>query len=395
MPLFQDPLAILVILMLNIVISEQLARLPYLRHMGTALIVILFTALTSNIGLIPASTDVPPLYDGIFTYLAPVSIFYLLLTVNLKDIQKAGKPMIGSFLLGALGTMMGVTAGIVAINGPEGFGKFYYALGGMFTGTYIGGSSNFNAIALHYGINKEGHLYASATAIDNILTALWMISTLLLPQLLNRYFPRRSPSSSSAQVPPSLETEISSATNDTETFTPQDLAILIGLGAFGLLVSSQVSLWFPKIPSILVLTTLALGLAQWPVIQRLRGMKVLAMFCIYLFLAVIGAFCDIEALFKDGTLALSMVIFVSVLITVHASVIFGIGALLKQDWDILAIASQANVGGSASALALSKSLNRPDLYLPAILVGALGNALGTYCGLAVSQFLTTLFGTEF
>ncbi len=391
MPLFQDPLAILVVLMLNIVISEQLARLPYLRHMGTALIVILFTALTSNIGLIPASTDVPPLYDGIFTYLAPTSIFYLLLTVNLKDIQKAGKPMIGSFLLGTLGTIVGAIAGIWAIKGPQGFGEFYYALGGMFTGTYIGGSSNFNAIALHYGINKEGHLYASATAIDNILTALWMISTLLLPQLLNRYFPRSS--SVSTQVSPSVEADISSATNDTETFTPQDLAILIGLGAFGLLVSTQVSLWFPKIPSILVLTTLALGLAQWPVIQRLRGMKVLAMFCIYLFLAVIGAFCDIEALFKDGTLALSMVIFVSVLITVHASIIFGIGALLKQDWDILAIASQANVGGSASALALSKSLNRPDLYLPAILVGALGNALGTYCGLAVAQFLTTLFGT--
>lgn len=391
MPLFQDPLAILVILMLNIVISEQLARLPYLRHMGTALIVILFTALTSNIGLIPASTDVPPLYDGIFTYLAPTSIFYLLLTVNLKDIQKAGKPMIGSFLLGTLGTIVGAIAGIWAIKGPQGFGEFYYALGGMFTGTYIGGSSNFNAIALHYGINKEGHLYASATAIDNILTALWMISTLLLPQLLNRYFPRSS--SVSTQVSPSVEADISSATNDTETFTPQDLAILIGLGAFGLLVSTQVSLWFPKIPSILVLTTLALGLAQWPVIQRLRGMKVLAMFCIYLFLAVIGAFCDLEALFKDGTLALSMVIFVSVLITVHASIIFGIGALLKQDWDILAIASQANVGGSASALALSKSLNRPDLYLPAILVGALGNALGTYCGLAVAQFLTTLFGT--
>ncbi len=391
MPLFQNPLAILVVLMLNIVISEQLARLPYLRHLGTALIVILFTALTSNIGLIPASTDVPPLYDGIFTYLAPTSIFYLLLTVNLKDIQKAGKPMIGSFLLGTLGTIVGAIAGIWAIKGPQGFGEFYYALGGMFTGTYIGGSSNFNAIALHYGINKEGHLYASATAIDNILTALWMISTLLLPQLLNRYFPRSS--SVSTQVSPSVEADISSATNDTETFTPQDLAILIGLGAFGLLVSTQVSLWFPKIPSILVLTTLALGLAQWPVIQRLRGMKVLAMFCIYLFLAVIGAFCDIEALFKDGTLALSMVIFVSVLITVHASIIFGIGALLKQDWDILAIASQANVGGSASALALSKSLNRPDLYLPAILVGALGNALGTYCGLAVAQFLTTLFGT--
>ncbi len=85
-----------------------------------------------------------------------------------------------------------------------------------------------------------------------------------------------------------------------------------------------------------------------------------------------------------------MMVFVSTLIVIHALVIFGIGALLKQDWDVLSIASQANIGGSASALALSKSLNRPDLYLPGILVGALGNAIGTYCGLFVAEFLKTV-----
>jgi uncharacterized membrane protein len=191
MPLFQDSLPILAVLMVNIIISERLARLPYLRHMGTALIVIILTAITSNLGLIPASTNSPPIYDGIFTYLAPISIFYLLLTVNLKGLKKAGTPMILSFFLGTAGTMLGVIAGIWAISGPKGFGEFYYALGGMFTGTYIGGSTNFNALALHYEVNKEGNVYAAAVAVDNILTALWMVATLLLPQLLNRYFPRR------------------------------------------------------------------------------------------------------------------------------------------------------------------------------------------------------------
>ena len=69
---------------------------------------------------------------------------------------------------------------------------------------------------------------------------------------------------------------------------------------------------------------------------------------------------------------------------------FGIGGLLKQDWDVLGIASQANIGGSASCLALSKSLNRPDLHLPGILAGALGNAIGTYCGLSVAEYLKTV-----
>lgn len=390
MPLFQDSLPILAVLMLNIIISEQLARLPYLRHMGTALIVIILTAITSNLGLIPASSDSPPIYDGIFTYLAPISIFYLLLTVNLKGLQKAGAPMIVSFFLGTAGTMLGVVAGIWAIAGPKGFGEFYYALGGMFTGTYIGGSTNFNALALHYGINKEGNVYAAAVAVDNILTALWMVATLLLPQLLNRFFRRRIEYNHTAEQALQFEKDASAQVSDVETFNPQDLALLVGLGALGLYVSKLLAALIPQVPQVLILTTLALVLAQLPVVQRLRGMKVLAMFCIYLFLAVIGAFCDIEALLKDGPLAMSMMIFVTTLITVHALIIFGIGAFMKQDWDILSIASQANIGGSASALALSKSLNRPDLYLPGILVGALGNAIGTYCGLFVAEYLKTV-----
>ena len=390
MPLFQDSLAILAVLMVNIIISERLARLPYLRHMGTALIVIILTAITSNLGLIPASTNSPPIYDGIFTYLAPISIFYLLLTVNLKGLQKAGIPMISSFFLGTAGTMLGVIAGIWIVAGPNGFGEFYYALGGMFTGTYIGGSTNFNALALHYEVNKEGNVYAAAVAVDNILTALWMVATLLLPQLLNRRFPRRIRYNHTAEEAQQFEREASAQVSDVETFNPQDLAILVGLGASGLYVSKLMAMWLPQVPQILILTTIALVLAQLPMVQRLRGMKVLAMFCIYLFLAVIGAFCDIAALLKDGPLAVNMVIFVSTLIVIHAVIIFGIGTLIKQDWDILAIASQANIGGSASALAVSKSLNRPDLYLPAILVGALGNAIGTYCGLLVAEYLRTL-----
>lgn len=390
MPLFKDSLPILAVLMINIILSERLARLPYLRHMGTALIVILLTAVTSNLGLIPASADSPPIYDGIFTYLAPISIFYLLLTVNLKGLQKVGTPMIVSFFLGTAGTILGVVVGIWAIGGLKGFGEFYYALGGMFTGTYIGGSTNFNALALHYAINKEGNVYAAAVAVDNILTALWMVATLLLPQLFNRFFPRRIEYNHTAEQAHQFEKDASAQVSDVETFNPQDLAILVGLGAVGLYVSKQLAALIPQVPQVLILTTLALVLAQLPVVQRLRGMKVLAMFCIYLFLAVIGAFCDIEALLKDGPLAISMMVFVTTLIAVHAIIIFGVGALMKQDWDVLSIASQANIGGSASALALSKSLNRPDLYLPGILVGALGNAIGTYCGLFVAEFLKTV-----
>ncbi len=191
MPLIQDPLAILAVLMGNILVADWLTRFPVFRQLGTSLTVIILTAVTANLGLIPTSTNAPPLYNGIFTYLAPISIFFLLLAVDLRSLKRAGSPMVLCFFIGAAGTMLGVLAGMWAVAGPEGFGELYYALGGMFAGTYTGGSSNLNAIALHYGVNKAGNLYAAAIATDNIVTALWMGVTLLLPQLLNRYFPRQ------------------------------------------------------------------------------------------------------------------------------------------------------------------------------------------------------------
>ena len=387
MSLIQDPLAILAVLMGNILVADWLTRFPVFRQLGTSLTVIILTAVTANLGLIPTSTNAPPLYDGIFTYLAPISIFYLLLAVDLRSLKRAGSPMVLCFFIGAAGTMLGVLAGMWAVAGPKGFGELYYALGGMFAGTYTGGSSNLNAIALHYGVNKAGNLYAAAIATDNIVTALWMGVTLLLPQLLNRYFPRQLEYNWTAAEKERFDAEANAQISDIETVSPTDLALLIGLGVLGLFVAGQIAVWLPAIPKILSLTTLALGLAQWGPIQKLRGVRVVGIFCIYLFLAVIGAYCDIAALLKDTHLALMMLLFVSVLVAVHTVVQFGVGALLRQDWAVISVASQANLGGSASCLALTKSLNRPDLHLPGILAGALGNAVGTYCGLLVAEYL--------
>ncbi len=387
MPLIQDPLAILAILMGNIIVADQLTKLPVFRQLGTSLTVILLTAITANLGLIPSSTNAPPLYDGIFIYLAPISIFYLLLTVNLRSMKKAGTPMVMNFFIGAAGTLLGVVAGMWAVAGPKGFGSLYYALGGMFAGTYTGGSSNLNAIALHYGVNKSGNLYAAAIATDNIVTALWMGVTLLLPPLLNKYFPRELTYSHTPAEKEQFEAEANAQVSEVETMNPTDLALLIGLGVASLFLAGQLAVYFSAIPKILTLTTFALLLAQWPPVQKLRGVRVVSIFCIYLFLAVIGAYCDIAALLKDGQLALTMLLFVSVLVAIHSLVQFGIGALLRQDWAVLSVASQACLGGSASCLALTKSLNRPDLHLPGILAGALGNAVGTYCGLLVAEYL--------
>ena len=383
-----DAIFILFVLCLNVIICEWLIKKPGFRQIGTALLVIILTAIEANGGLIP--TTETPVYENIFGYIAPFSLFLLLLSVNLKDLRQAGLPMLTMFLVGALGTVIGVFVSVWAFSAPQTVGKLYYALAGMFTGTYMGGSVNFHAVALHYGVSKAGNLFVASTAADNIMTALWMVVTLILPPLLQRHFPRQKTDALLSGTNPTNESGATPADNsfsDEETVGPNDLAILLALGFGSIFLSKQVSALVPIVPFVLVLTTVALMLAQFRVVNNLRGIRMLGLFGIYIFLAVIGAYCDVAALLQDGKLAIILFGMILLLVVIHASILYGIGALFRQDWDVISIASQANVGGSTSALALARSLNRPDLQLPAVLVGTLGNALGTYLGILVAEVL--------
>ncbi|RMD99304.1 MAG: DUF819 family protein [Calditrichaeota bacterium] len=385
---FHNPLVILAILCTNIVLAEWLARKRGFKHFGAALIVILITAVTANLKIIPANLEQAPVYDGIFSYVAPLAIFYLLLTINLRDIKKAGLPMIGMFLLGAAGTMVGALVGIWLIDGPRAFGADYPAIAGMFVATYTGGSVNFNAIALHYGVAKNGLLYAGAVAVDNIITTLWMIATLGLPKLLQIFI---KPRHATAYAPVQISETTPELNHDTETVNPMNLGVMLAAGLVALALSDWIAAGLQtigiKMPSIIVLSTIALGLAQIRWVNRLRGSRVLGLFMVYLFLAVIGAFCDLSALSGLEQLGLSFLAFTTTIVLVHGLIIFGVAALLRLDWDLVAVASQANIGGPPSALAVAESLQREDLLLPAILVGALGYGMGTYLGFFVSGWV--------
>ncbi|MEJ2514433.1 MAG: DUF819 family protein [Gammaproteobacteria bacterium] len=382
-----DPLWVTAVLAGLIVAAEWLVRRTALRHLGTALLVILLGALAANLGLIPSASEGSALYDGVFTYVAPLTIFWLLLEVNLKAVRAAGVPMLVMFLLGAAGTTVGVLVAITAV-GMDAFGALTAPLAGMFTGTYTGGSINFNAIGLHYRVVEEGAIYAGAVAVDNLLTAIWMIVTLALPAVLQKLAPRPRVAAPGPERP---EYDELRHHHDTETVSPLDLGVNLAMGAGALWFSDIAAGWLAGVglplPSILILTTIALLLAQHPRFAALAGARVLGIFGVYFFLVVIGAHAEVAALTALGQLGVTLLAFVVTAVLIHGLVVFGAGWLLKQDWEVVAIASQANIGGGTSALALARSFDRPELFLPAILAGSVGTAGGTYLGFFVAGLL--------
>ena len=191
MSIIQQPLYILTVLLLLVLFSEWMAQKKFFKHIGSVLLVIIFAAILANISVIPSSHNAPALYEGIFQYAAPLGLFFLLLQVKLKDLKLAGLPMMTMFLIGSAATIAGVVIGYFLLSPQHHDIKFSYAVAGMYTGTYIGGSANLNAVALEYGVNKEGTLFAAINAADNIISTVWMMLTLILPSIFQRYIPRK------------------------------------------------------------------------------------------------------------------------------------------------------------------------------------------------------------
>ena len=375
-----NPIYVLSILCFMVVLSIYAGKTKTGKQLGgPALLVILFTAVIANFNLIPSASNSIELYDIIFKYVAPISIFFLLLKVNITTIKNAGLPMVGLFIIGSLATTCGIILSWYLLNPESLLGEDGKIIAGMLTGTYTGGSVNFNAIALEYEFQKKGVLYAGTIAVDNVVTAIWIMITLIFPTFLNRIW-KSNKKFISNRIQPNKKTE-------NERISINSLSWLLFLGISAYYVSDIFTSYVIDIPSILILTTIGIIMAQSKFISNIKGSQELGLYLVYIFLAVIGAYCEIGAVSQLQEIGLLLLIFTICSVLIHGILFIIIGGIIYRDWEMISIASQANIGGGASAIALAEAFDRKDLILPSILVGSLGNALGTYLGFFVVYIL--------
>lgn len=81
-----------------------------------------------------------------------------------------------------------------------------------------------------------------------------------------------------------------------------------------------------------------------------------------------------------------------IVVGIHGLLLFGVGRMLRLDLATLTVASQANVGGPASAMAIATARGYRDHVVPGVAVGLLGYAVGNYTGFAVAGVMRTLVG---
>jgi uncharacterized membrane protein len=163
-----------------------------------------------------------------------------------------------------------------------------------------------------------------------------------------------------------------------------DLASLIAVGLILVLLSDWLGGVVPAVPSVLWLTTLALLIGHLKAFRRPAGALQMGNLALHFFFVIIGIHSRISEILSVG---IEVFYYTVVVVGVHGLVIFGVGRLLRMDVGTLSVASQANIGGPSSALAVAVSREWKGLVLPGIIVGLLGYAIGNYLGLGVAYLL--------
>lgn len=355
-------------------------RFHWARRIGVSLLVIAFGALLSNLGLVPLRS---PVYDTITGPVTSLAIVWLLLAVNLEDLRAAGPRMLLAFALAVVGTCAGALVAALTVGAylPDSGWK----LAGVLTGTYAGGSLNFVAVAR--AVELEDHLFTATMAADNVLTAVWIGATLLLPQLLGRWYPPRRTVPEGRDEAESRAFSLSGPDSSglgPAVLEPFDLLALLSLGLGCLLAAEQAAARVAAVPEVLWLTTFALLVAQIPAVQRLRGAFPLGLVALHLFFVVIGIGSRVSEILREGP---ALFAFTGVVVLVHAVVTYGGARLLRLDIETTSVASQAAVGGPSTAMALAAGRGWSDLALPGLAVGLLGYAVGTYAGLFIASIV--------
>lgn len=367
-------------------------RFPWARKVGAALLAILFGALLSNLKLVPIES---PVYVGIFGPVTSLAIVWLLFAVRLTDLRRAGPTMFVAFAIAVVATAVGAT--LASLVFAAAFPTEAWKLAGVLTGTYSGGSLNF--VAVGRSLELSPSLFSAVAAADNVVTAVWIGATLLLPLWLRRYYraSREFLKNSQGIGVTGDSGRMESSEKPTEAFAHPlfsddrpgvlDVALLLALG-FGLLrAADALHGAVPSIPAVLWLTTLALIGAQLRPVQRISGSMQLGYLALHLFFVLIGISSRLEEIFRVGPEVLYLT---AAVVGIHGLLVYGVGWLAGMRVETISVASQAAIGGPPTALALAVARGWPELALPGIAAGLMGYALGSYAGFGVAALVRML-----
>ena len=359
-------------------------------------------AVFNSTGLIDGNAS--GLYPMARDYLLPTALVLLTLSIDFEGIRRMGPKAIIMFMVGTLGVMFGAVFafGLFEVISPATVAGDTWR--GMTTvaGSWIGGSANQAAMKAVF--NVDSNLFGQFIAVDVLVANVWMAVLLFLAgraEAFDRW--TGADTSNIDDMKRRIET-FNAEHSRNPTLTDMMVILGIGLGAMGVshAIGTPLAAWIKQTaPSlerysltsgffwvVVISTTIGLALS-FTRARKLEGAGAskIGSVALYVLVATLGMHMDIGAVFDRPQLfALGLV-----WISVHALVMLGIAKLIRAPLFFMAVGSQANIGGAASAPVVASAFH-PSLAPVGVLMAVLGYALGTYAAWLTGLMLQAMAG---
>lgn len=348
------------------------------------------------------------LYRFATNYLLPASLILLLSTANLKAIFGLGNKALFIFFTGSIGIIVGGPIALWVVSFfSDSFNQVAHEAGywkGLvtITGSWIGGSSSQLALKEIYGCSEE--LFVIILVIDALVANVW---TALLfygagvTQKIDAWL-----GADASLIEDVKKNILKYKETKDKPADLKDLTFILGIGFGGTAVahacSGFISTWVgphrdwliahglepfasPFLWLILLSTTIGILLS----FTRVRKMEKLgstdfATLFIYFLIMTIGMRLDLFNIGANmGLLAVAVI-----WMLIHITSMLIAAKISKAPFFFVAVGSQANIGGVATAPAVAAAFH-PSLAPVGVLLAVLSHVIGTYAGI-ISAWLMRL-----
>lgn len=403
-------LGILLVLLLLIFLGEKSEQKWLKRIFGVVpalLLCYLFPGLLNSFGIINGEES--GLYGVSTQYLLPAALILLTSTANIKAILGLGKTALLTFLSGTVGIIIGGPLALFLVmkaspTFAEQVVQSDYWKGLItITGSWIGGSSSQLALKEVYGCPEE--LFAIILVLDAVVANVWTavliygagIHTKIdkwlkadnraiedVKQRILKYKEEKDKPAEMIDLAMILAVGFGGAAlAHALAFGISDILSPFhdALSAYGLEPFTSKFLWL-----ILLSTSIGIGLSFTPLrkLEKL-GSSDFATLMIYFLIMTIGTRLDLFGIGANGGLLVVIIIWM----LIHIFIMLITARILKAPFFFVAVGSQANIGGVATAPAVA-SVFHPSLAPVGVLLAVLSHILGTYGGI-ITAWLMSLF----
>jgi uncharacterized membrane protein len=367
-------------------IKDQPFAKPFFKVIPFVLWLYFLPMLSTTIGITPQSSEA---YDWITNYFLPASLVLLLISSDIPTILKVGPKALITFFAGTVGIMLGAVISLTIFSGflPDDAWQGFAAL----SGSWIGGGANM--IAIKESVGTSDSLMGTIIIVDTVVGYGWMAIVIAFSGY-QKHLDAKNKVDSSLIENINKKMELFSSKKD-----PIDLksfAIMIALSLSIAVICLELGTRLPQIGAVLssfawtiilvIIISITLSFTKLQQLET-KGASVIGNYMLYFLLASIGAKANLAAILEAPIFLAAGAVW----ILVHAVVLYSIGRLIKAPMFLIATSSQANIGGVVSAPIIA-SVYQKSLAPVGLLLGLLGNIVGTFAGLITAQLLAWVAG---